>query len=113
MGAGVSYGKHQDRNGFVSDTWTVGEAAFAAQWKVCASEKRPPSSVTRSAEEKCQCLFFKICLHFKIIKEKQVGTGMTGGDCDQFGQNSSFPSCMLLLSQSQLFISCASISEWM
>jgi len=23
MGAGVSYGKHQERNGFVSDTWTV------------------------------------------------------------------------------------------
>ena len=51
MGTDVSYGKHHPRSGFVSDTWTVERLHFAAQWKICAGEKKPPSLVTRSDRE--------------------------------------------------------------
>lgn len=69
-----------------------GEAAFAAQWKVCASEKRPPSSVTRSAGEECQYLFFKICLHLKKVMEKQWAMEWLVGSMTSLGKTALFHS---------------------
>lgn len=125
----IKYGKEEGRGENKDGSWCFiwkasgqkrlcfqhedgGEAAFAAQWKVCASEMELLSVVTIGDELRCLLLFFLSCPHFKIIRGKQRALVWLIGDYSQFGQSSTFMSPSdAAVPVSQLFISCTSTSR--